>query len=367
MRFAHEHFWRVVRTIGDRITDGAFDGHIIKESEALRLQLRTAAPQVTTGAQSAAGGSPAEQGGSQIGGVVTVATDRSAAAARLVDCLDNLQVRSVAAWDTADDSDLSRIIAEMLPMRDTFEVYRLVRPRDWWRRQPSIGQELAAILRTAAPPVAILTADDALAAATADAIRTIPTSQNEPSVGGPYLLSIGNDETTCELAEPSISSLDICGAELGYRAAAALDRMMNGEPAENILVPPGSIVERESTGLFGEDAIVSAALQMIRCETTRGIHVAEVVAALPVSRRGLETRFRDAVGHTVHEEIMRHRLMHACGLLRSSDLKISAVAHESGFGSSQRFFEVFRTRFAMTPVAYRSVHRAKNPATPPPS
>lgn len=65
------------------------------------------------------------------------------------------------------------------------------------------------------------------------------------------------------------------------------------------------------------------------------------------------TLFRKAVGMTINQAIVRHRLDTAQSLLIATDLPITEVAYESGFGSLSTFYEAFQRRFKEKPVQYR--------------
>jgi len=52
-------------------------------------------------------------------------------------------------------------------------------------------------------------------------------------------------------------------------------------------------------------------------------------------------------------EIVRVRLAHARALLRTTTLTVGDVAAECGFGSAQRFHEVFRKAESVSPGSYR--------------
>ncbi|WP_420804539.1 helix-turn-helix domain-containing protein [Agrobacterium albertimagni] len=69
--------------------------------------------------------------------------------------------------------------------------------------------------------------------------------------------------------------------------------------------------------------------------------------------------FKRAVGHTINQAIVRHRLDTAQSLLISTDLSITDVAFESGFGSVSRFYEAFSERFVEKPKAFRRRMRSK--------
>jgi len=58
-------------------------------------------------------------------------------------------------------------------------------------------------------------------------------------------------------------------------------------------------------------------------------------------------------GTSLTHYIARHRVLHAQRLLAASDLKIEAIALQSGFGSTRQFFDVFRKTTGVTPADYR--------------
>jgi AraC-like DNA-binding protein len=69
----------------------------------------------------------------------------------------------------------------------------------------------------------------------------------------------------------------------------------------------------------------------------------------------------DRTGHVVREEfgitflelVNQHRLERAAALLKHSDLAISAIALNSGFGDVSTFHRRFRAQFSITPRQYR--------------
>jgi AraC-like DNA-binding protein/mannose-6-phosphate isomerase-like protein (cupin superfamily) len=69
--------------------------------------------------------------------------------------------------------------------------------------------------------------------------------------------------------------------------------------------------------------------------------------------------FRRNVGHTINQSIVRHRLDTAQSLLIATDVSVTDIAFESGFGSVSRFYEAFRLRFGDKPAQFRRRMRAK--------
>ena len=118
-------------------------------------------------------------------------------------------------------------------------------------------------------------------------------------------------------------------------------------------IGPLLAVRRESTRGHGRrEPLILAAVEIIRREACDGLTVAALAARLPGSRRLLDLRFREAMGHSVHEEIQQVRLERVFDLLRRPGTPISAIANLSGFALHQ-LDKVFRTRFGCSLRAWR--------------
>jgi len=170
------------------------------------------------------------------------------------------------------------------------------------------------------------------------------------------IVGVDNDEPICAICDPPLSSVDANHEEVGYQAAALLDRMMQGEPSpqERILLKPRAIVVRQSSAVSAiEDPIVSVAMSMIREHACNGLQARDVADRSPVSRSVLQRRFRAVLGRSVHEEIVRVQLRKAEELLRDTDLALKTVAEKAGFKHQEYMGAVFKTRLGMTPGQYR--------------
>lgn len=174
------------------------------------------------------------------------------------------------------------------------------------------------------------------------------------------LLGVDDEDLLCTLCTPSLSSVRLDCATIGYRGAALVDSLLQSGPMwishhpHTILVPPQEVVERESTTVVLElDPVVAQAVTFIRANHSRPITVSDVVKACSVSRRNLEVRFKAARGTTVHAEIAHLRLTQACTLLKQTDLTIDTIASECAFPNVQRFHVLFKRAFGTTPGAWR--------------
>ena len=174
--------------------------------------------------------------------------------------------------------------------------------------------------------------------------------------GDVAVLGAGNDEVLCELGNPSLSSVAVATAEIGFEAAWTLERMMAGgrPPAATTLLPPAGVVLRRSTGLKPIlDAEVAAAVRYIALHAKDGVRVADVLREVQVSRRTLDQHFLAAVGRTPAQEIARVRLELAKQLLAETKESIERVAAMAGFSNAKHLGSRFRGTTGATPTAFR--------------
>lgn len=66
--------------------------------------------------------------------------------------------------------------------------------------------------------------------------------------------------------------------------------------------------------------------------------------------------FREAIGITPHQFILKCRLKRAEHLLQNSDLSISSIAEASGFNSQSHFTRLFMKKMGKNPSAHRYSH-----------
>lgn len=95
-----------------------------------------------------------------------------------------------------------------------------------------------------------------------------------------------------------------------------------------------------------------------------GEHASENIAADDVARAAdlhpnyAMALFKRTVGLTIKQSIIRQRLDIAQSMLIASDMPVTKIAFDSGFGSLTRFYASFEKRFGRTPVDFRkSYHR----------
>jgi LacI family transcriptional regulator len=170
------------------------------------------------------------------------------------------------------------------------------------------------------------------------------------------LIGVDNDELICDLADPPLSSVAPDTQRTGYEAARLLDLLMIGNaelPLAHLIKPLGVVVRDSTDVLATDDADVSAAVRFIRAHASEGIKVEDVLRAVPLSRRVLESRFEKLLGRTPHDEITRVQVERVKELLAETDLPLSAIAHRTGYKHVEYMSVVFKRETGLPPSRYR--------------
>ena len=268
------------------------------------------------------------------------------------------------------------------------------------------ASRLAEWVATLPRHTAVFAVNDFVAAdvveATAAAHRVIPRDLT--------LLGVDNNTEICESSHPTVSSIEIDHERAGHVAARLLAATMTDRAARGITtaavaanngalrandiilslpahhcgvaarhcaigasslqgsdgddgsaavtVGPLMAVWRESTrGSGRHDPHILAAVERIRREACDGLSAREVIAAAPGSRSLFNLRFREAMGHSVLDEIRHVRLEKVETLLASTDTPINALAALCGWGTDGSLKRFFLSRTGMTMREWRRRNR----------
>lgn len=121
-----------------------------------------------------------------------------------------------------------------------------------------------------------------------------------------------------------------------------LSRAMKKEWEESLRVRNGKARE-----------LVLIARDYIDQNYDRGITISDVASYVFLSQGYFTRAFREEVGISPMQYLMEIRIKKACELLADNDIKVSSIAHQTGFASAQRFNVAFRNHMEMTPLEYR--------------
>ncbi len=207
-------------------------------------------------------------------------------------------------------------------------------------------------------PVGLLACDDRVALGVIDACFEAGLAVPERVA----VVGVDNDDYICDSGHVSISSVEVRGHEVGFRAAELLDRLIAGEPPPDaaVLVECGDVAVRRSTDTVAvADPDLAFAMRYIRDHACDPLRVEALMEHLTIARRTLEKRFKAEFDRTLHAEIRRVQLHRARELLTTTQLPIPTIASRAGFCDRHIFSKVFRQTFGTPPGQYRSAHRRR--------
>jgi LacI family transcriptional regulator len=176
------------------------------------------------------------------------------------------------------------------------------------------------------------------------------------------VIGADNDEVLCELSDPRLTSIDPNAHQMGYEAAAMLDRMIHGEPppAGRTLIQPAGIIVRQSTDVLAiADRAVATAVRFIREHACDGIDVENVLGSVRLSRSTLERRFAKLLGRSPKSEILRVQLQHVKRFLSETDYPLAKIARLTGFSHVENMCNFFKNKTGKTPGRYRKETRGE--------
>jgi len=176
------------------------------------------------------------------------------------------------------------------------------------------------------------------------------------------LLGVDNDELICNLSHPSISSIVTDDENGGYQTGKMLQNLIlnkNNIPF-NINIDPVRIELRQSTEKYNiSDSYVKTVLNYIHENIRLNISIDELTAIVPLSRRNLEKKFREATGTSVHQFILDKKVDLISTELLTTDKGLLDIAIETGFNDVRNVYRIFKKYTGYTPVSFRKKYLRK--------
>ena len=222
-------------------------------------------------------------------------------------------------------------------------------PFAWDERQ----QELVDWLSQLPKPCGIMACNDMRGQHVLNACREASLSVPEEIA----VIGVDDDALLCELCDPPLSSVITNAERIGYDAAAALDTLMNSGTLDwqHCVVSPVGVRTRQSTdSLAINDALVAAAVRLIRQRACEGLSVVDILQEVPLSRSMLERRFRKYLGRSPQAEIRHVQVRRVKQLLVETDLTLERIAQLTGFDHPEYLSVLFRREVGETPGHYRT-------------
>jgi LacI family transcriptional regulator len=214
-------------------------------------------------------------------------------------------------------------------------------------------RDLQAWVRGLPKPAGVFACYDIKAQQLLDVCREIGVAVPEEVA----VLGVDNDPLLCSLTTPPLSSVIPNTHRTGYEAAALLERMMGGArvaPSAH-LIPPIGVETRQSTDVLAiADRDIAGAVRFIREHASDGATIADLLRAVPLSRRVLESRYKKATGRTPHEDLVRFRIDRVKQLLAETDHSLERIAALAGFDHPEYMSVAFKRESGKTPGQFRS-------------
>ena len=170
------------------------------------------------------------------------------------------------------------------------------------------------------------------------------------------ILCIEHDPLWSSLAPVPLSNIDQDPWLVGYSAAKLLHTTIKGgpRPPRAIRIAPISIVQRLSTEASAvKDPVLGKALKFIYENARSGLSVSDVVAHVDISRRALESKFKQELNCSPGVYMRRIQLQAVARLLRTTKLTITAIAERTGFVYPEVLMRAFKRQYGVTPMQFR--------------
>lgn len=136
-----------------------------------------------------------------------------------------------------------------------------------------------------------------------------------------------------------------CGRAL---AGKALRIMIEDQPLPSNTPQPESVVTRQA-----HDSVVRQAMLLIEQKLAQPDPLTDISEALGISMRQLERKFVADVGITPRDYRLQLRLTRARWMIEHTDLSVTDVGFECGFGDCSHFSRAFTSHFKVRPSSLR--------------
>ncbi|MDD2250873.1 MAG: DNA-binding transcriptional regulator [Candidatus Cloacimonetes bacterium] len=201
-------------------------------------------------------------------------------------------------------------------------------------------------------PVAIFACDDSFAIQISEICKL--NNINIPKEIA--LLGVDNDKLICNLSDPPISSIKLDAKKGGFELGEKIENTHKKQIFEpfNICVNPLEIELRQSTESYNiKDKNILKIVKYLQRNITLPIKLEELTSLVPLSRRGLEIKFKNEMGMPIYQFILDQRVELFTSLLVTTNLSISDITDQCGFNDYSNLYRLFRKAKGCSPIEYR--------------
>lgn len=201
-------------------------------------------------------------------------------------------------------------------------------------------------------PIAIFACDDSFAIQISEICKL--NNINIPK--DIALLGVDNDKLICNLSDPPISSIKLDAKKGGFQLGEKIHNSLNKQHnfSFNICINPLEIELRKSTENYNiKDKHILEVIKYLQKNLTSPIRIEALTSLVPLSRRGLEVKFKKEMGISIYQFILDLRVELFTTLLITTNLSISEITEQSGFNDYSSVYRLFKKIRGCSPIEYR--------------
>ncbi len=101
--------------------------------------------------------------------------------------------------------------------------------------------------------------------------------------------------------------------------------------------------------------VFSALLEYIHAHITEPLTLEELGSKFYLSKYYISHLFKDNLGISIHQYILKKRLEHVAGAILNGD-SITSACEEYGFHDYSSFYRAFNKEYGISPAEYRNIH-----------
>ena len=195
---------------------------------------------------------------------------------------------------------------------------------------------------------------------TPQAYGTSPTSDHWHHLWA-HVEGVGVEATAKRLGLPVLTPVSVSGSRTRPHFDTIIERLETegiesgeivGMAVHSLL--SGMLIAKSRTGTPSDSPVVLAK-NYVADHFAEPISVEDLAGAAAVSTSYLTKLFRQQMGTSPHDFLLRYRITQAKQLLMETDLPIGEIARKVGFTSESNFSYRFSKMCSTTPRAYRSL------------
>ncbi|MGP1590806.1 MAG: AraC family transcriptional regulator [Prevotella sp.] len=173
------------------------------------------------------------------------------------------------------------------------------------------------------------------------------------------ILGVDNDKMIADLSDPKLSTIRLDIEKGGYETAQFIAKTIKNKELirsnHNIYIKPISVISNASSDIFAtKDKYILDVLEYIKKNISQPINVKDILTQVPLSRRLLEIRFKEATGTSIYHYIIECKIDLFSSLLECTNLPIYTIISQLGINNYSSFSQLFKARKGCTPHFFRN-------------